>query len=87
MCLCICEGYDEARELARRSRSPSPEPIYGQDGHRANTRPVVWREKLVNERQRLIAKATTISSAFVSANQAIAAKVKFEARVPIPRDK
>jgi len=35
-------------------RSPSPEPVYGADGKRINTREYRYRKKLEDERHKLI---------------------------------
>ena len=36
------------------SRSPSPEPEYGRDGKRVNTREVRYKKKMEDERHKLI---------------------------------
>ncbi|KAJ1551005.1 hypothetical protein HK096_003704 [Nowakowskiella sp. JEL0078] len=41
-------------------RSPSPEPTYGADGKRTNTRDLRYRKKLEDERHRLVEKATRL---------------------------
>ncbi|KAJ3196731.1 hypothetical protein HK101_007963 [Irineochytrium annulatum] len=40
-----------------RERSPSPEPIYGADGKRTNTRDVRYRKKLEDERHQIVRDA------------------------------
>jgi splicing factor 1 len=45
-------------------RSPSPEPTYGTDGKRANTREVRYRQRLESERHNLISQATKIDPTF-----------------------
>lgn len=42
-------------------RSPSPEPIYGTDGKRLNTREYRTRKKLEEERHKLITKLLKIN--------------------------
>ncbi|ORZ38729.1 hypothetical protein BCR44DRAFT_48185 [Catenaria anguillulae PL171] len=41
-------------------RSPSPEPFYGADGKRVNTREFRYRKRLEDERHKLVAMATAI---------------------------
>lgn len=45
-------------------RSPSPPPIYGPDGKRANTREVRYRAKLENERHKVVERAIKIDPNF-----------------------
>ncbi|KAJ3019319.1 UNVERIFIED_CONTAM: hypothetical protein HDU68_010720 [Siphonaria sp. JEL0065] len=41
-----------------RERSPSPEPVYGPQGQRVNTRDVRYKKKLEDERHRIVEEAT-----------------------------
>ena len=45
-------------------RSPSPPPIYGPDGKRANTREIRYRTKLENERHRLVERGMKLDVNF-----------------------
>ena len=45
-------------------RSPSPEPIYGTDGKRLNTREYRMRRKLEEERHSMITKMVTLNPEF-----------------------
>eukprot|EP00741_Cyanophora_paradoxa_P007520 tig00001154_g7273.t1 len=51
-------------EETDRNRSPSPEPIYDSNGKRLNTRQLRIREKLAEERHKLIEKAQRINPSF-----------------------
>jgi len=46
------------------SRSPSPEPIYGTDGKRLNTREYRVRRKLEEERHSMITKMVAMNPEF-----------------------
>ncbi|RKP13967.1 hypothetical protein BJ684DRAFT_9311, partial [Piptocephalis cylindrospora] len=46
-------------------RSPSPEPVYGADGKRANTRDVRYRRKLEEERHQIVQRATALDPSYV----------------------
>ncbi len=43
------------------SRSPSPEPIYNNEGKRLNTREYRTRKKLEEERHKLVTKALDLN--------------------------
>lgn len=45
-------------------RSPSPEPIYGTDGKRLNTREYRMRRKLEEERHAMIQKMVSLNPEF-----------------------
>ena len=45
-------------------RSPSPEPIYGTDGKRLNTREYRMRRKLEEERHSMITKMVALNPEF-----------------------
>jgi splicing factor 1 len=45
--------------------SPSPEPIYGTDGKRINTREYRYRKKLEDERHKLVAAAKSMDPNFI----------------------
>lgn len=47
-----------------KDRSPSPEPIYGAEGKRINTREFRYRKKLEDERHKLVSAATKIDSSY-----------------------
>jgi len=46
------------------NRSPSPEPIYGTDGKRLNTREYRMRRKLEEERHSMITKMVAMNPEF-----------------------
>ncbi|ODN02445.1 Splicing factor 1 [Orchesella cincta] len=67
-------------------RSPSPEPIYGTDGKRLNTREYRTRKKLEEERHKLIQKLMKINPDYKPPADYRAPMVKIVDRVPIPQE-
>ncbi|KAI9599644.1 hypothetical protein BDF19DRAFT_381410 [Syncephalis fuscata] len=51
--------------VPRDRRSPSPEPVYGTDGKRINTREFRYRKKLEDERHKLVQQAQKLDPQFV----------------------
>ncbi|RKP25970.1 putative splicing factor [Syncephalis pseudoplumigaleata] len=51
--------------VPREKRSPSPEPLYGTDGKRINTREYRYRKKLEDERHKLVQQAQKMDPQFV----------------------
>jgi splicing factor 1 len=84
----LAAPYDEAADLARPNRPPSPEPVYDDQGKRVNLRPTIWKQRLLDEKKALIAKAAMLSTNFAKANVGVAKRViKYEHRLMFPTDK
>jgi splicing factor 1 len=67
-------------------RSPSPEPIYGTDGKRLNTREYRTRKKLEEERHKLIQLLLKINPDYKPPADYRAPIIKIVDRVPIPQE-
>ena len=58
-CLLLCDILDA--NLSLYYRSPSPEPIYNNEGKRLNTREYRTRKKLEEERHKLVNEAMSLN--------------------------
>eukprot|EP01100_Stratorugosa_tubuloviscum_P009393 TRINITY_DN393_c0_g1_i2.p1 TRINITY_DN393_c0_g1~~TRINITY_DN393_c0_g1_i2.p1 ORF type:complete len:445 (-),score=209.75 TRINITY_DN393_c0_g1_i2:161-1495(-) len=68
-------------------RSPSPEPVYDNLGHRTNTREQRVREKLTRERQKLVERAIAINPLFRPPPDYKPLQQKKVRKIPIPIDR
>lgn len=64
-------------------RSPSPEPMYGADGKRINTREFRYRKRLEDERHRLVSHAMRLDVAYKAPSD-YRRPSKISEKVPIP---
>lgn len=69
-----------------RGRSPSPEPVYSNDGKRLNTREVRTKKKLELERHDLIEKVIKLDKDYKPPRGYVKPDIKIQDRVPIPQD-
>jgi splicing factor 1 len=74
---------DLAREASgRRSRTPSPEPLYDSNGQRTNTRPIRFAVKLEKERQTLVETLQRLNPGYKP--PVGFRKIRYERRLLIP---
>lgn len=69
------------------NRSPSPEPVYNQQGQRLNTREIRYRQKYEEERHKLIQDMVKLDSTYKPPPDYKPPDNKLSDRVAIPQDK
>lgn len=69
-----------------RCRSPSPEPIYNNEGKRLNTREFRTRKKLEDERHALVMKMVTLNPNYKTPADYKPPQTKISEKVLIPQE-
>jgi splicing factor 1 len=75
---------DVMPSVERRGRSPSPEPVYGADGKRVNTKEWRYKQKLEREKQDLIKIGAATIPGFRMTGEVKLKNQKFSDKIYIP---